>query len=509
MGKICGRKNPNICAEPKILCEKICGFVFGLKLCLYKIRNGMRPFLTKTTLVCLLIADLCYSFFQYREMAFDGDMPQHIVPADNVKPVLADPLAVHAFKTHEKLHNPNRFFSHLAMFSYFNAAPKFFQKFTTPIESAYLSSAVFKTVAHVFLLFLLAFAVSGRWKIWQKDFLIAAALIAPLFQANGYANYMAVVDRAPTYAFFYSIPCIFMLVYLMPLISEFFHGKKKPLFSELKFLWLPLAFVTCLSGPLNPGIVLVLCLVLFLEKMGSANSVLCLIKSIPKNYCFFLGPLFVLSAYSLFIGQFNSMNDTSQLPLIELYSRLPFGIFFQFTQKPGFPLLFLAIAVNWFLLKKDSSPKSSFIQRTIKWVLLFDLFFILLLPLGGQREYRPNILRYDTIMPVTLGLMFIFGISTQFLATKPWANRRFYLPFVGIILLIYMMADKPDFHQNDCEKSAIELISKSREQVVPLDCDCTVLTWKKAEKPEDSIGAGALLFKWKITDEPKRFFNRK
>lgn len=439
-------------------------------------------------------------------MAFDGDMAQHVVPADDVKQVLADPLAFHALTTQEKQHNPNRFFSHWAMFQYFNKMPKLLRHFTTPIEAIYLSAAIFKTMAYAALLFLLAFAVSGSRRIWDKNFLLAAALLAPLFQANGYANFMAVVDRAPTYTFFYSIPCIFMLVYLLPLISEKFHGAARPQFSWIKWTWPLLAFVVCLSGPLNPGIVFVLVFVLFLEKIWSAGSLFAGIKSIPKSYYFCFVPLLILSAYSLFIGQSNSMNEHSKLPLAELYARLPTGFFSQFTQKLGFPLLFLAIAVNWFLLKKSPSQQSSKTLKTIKWALIFCLFFILLLPLGGQRPYRPNVLRYDTIMPVTLVLMFVFGLSSLFLLKNLGEKRRWYLPFWVTVLAVFMLADAPDFHQNDCEKSAIYLLSNSTENPVALDCDCPVLVWGKNENPADSEAAAWLLKLWEITDEPRQFF---
>jgi hypothetical protein len=234
------------------------------------------------------------------------------------------------------------------------------------------------------------------------------------------------------------------------------------------------------------------------------NSIL----QIPKGYWFYLLPVCIFSLYSLFIGQFN-LNNTS-ISLSDLYSRLPEGIYYQFTQKPGFPILFLTLALNTIILTRShKTVEGKKILTIFKWIGLFAVLYILLLPLGGYRDYRPNVLRYDTIMPITFSLFFMFGISTlHLLKTMTGKQKTWYIPIIAGILFIFTIADKADFDQNKCERMALKEISGSKNETVELDCDCSVLSWDKIVKPEDSELNSQLLTIWRITKDKKLYFSR-
>lgn len=58
-----------------------------------------------------------------------------------------------------------------------------------------------------------------------------------------------------------------------------------------------------------------------------------------------------------------------------------------------------------------------------KWIGVFSLFYILLLPLGGYRDYRPNVLRHDTILPITLSLIFVLVKQLFILSINSQNNR--------------------------------------------------------------------------------------
>ena len=60
---------------------------------------------------------------------------------------------------------------------------------------------------------------------------------------------------------------------------------------------------------------------------------------------------------------------------------------------------------------KDDSDSRKIIQL-LKFIGLFALIYLLLLPLGGYREYRPYIIRRDTFMPIWMLLFFFYGITT-------------------------------------------------------------------------------------------------
>ena len=297
------------------------------------------------------------------------------------------------------------------------------------------------------LIFLLATAISGSRNILKTDFIISALLVAPLFQTNGYRNYMGIIDSSPTYTFFYALPCALILLYFMPFILQYYHKEKPAAQLLIKILWIPLALVISLSGPLNTGIVLIFSLLVLINIVKNnfihsnqpeiSKRLINSILLVPKGYWFYLLPICIFSLYSLFIGQYN-LNNMS-ISLSELYSRLPKGIYYQFTQKLGFPVIFLTLALNTILITHNhKTSEGKKILTIFKWIGLFALLYILLLPLGGYRDYRPNVLRYDTIMPITLSLLFMFGISTLYILKKMTSRQKtWYIPLIVCILLIF------------------------------------------------------------------------
>ena len=469
-------------------------------------------------LFLLLLTDLGYSFFQYLGQPLDGDMAWNIVPSSDVKPVLESPFGLAVFEGNKPYSNPNRFFCHWTIKTYYENMPLVLQKFVQPIDSIYLSGAIFKVILQIILIFLLAMAISGSMNFLKLDFIISAVLVTPLFQANGYRNFMGIIDSSPTYTFFYALPCTLVILYFMPFILQYYYKKKLSAQLIIYLLWIPFALVISLSGPLNTGIVLIFALLAFINifrnnfiqanQPGIYKKIVSLIILIPKGYWFYLIPICIFSLYSLFIGQYN-LNNTN-ISVSELYSRLPKGIYNQFTSKLGFPVLFLILALNAILIAKDhKSLEGEKILSTFKWIGIFSLLYILLLPLGGYRDYRPNVLRYDTIMPITLGVLFLFGISTLYLLNKMTRKRKtWYIPLIIGILLIFINSDKAEFDNNKCEKIALKEISESKDEIVELQNDCTVLSWGKILKPEDSELNAQLLTIWRVTKDKKRYFHQ-
>ena len=157
--------------------------------------------------------------------------------------------------------------------------------------------------------------------------------------------------KADFYTFFYALHCALLLLYFFPFIRQFYHEKKSSAQLFIKILWIPLAIIVCLSRPLNPGAVLIFSMLVILAKViinyfnsthdRILNKVSSTITAIPKSYWFFLLPVSLLSVYSLILGRYNSITIATQIPLGEMYLKLPEGIYYQFTQKPGFPVLFL------------------------------------------------------------------------------------------------------------------------------------------------------------------------
>lgn len=471
-------------------------------------------------LFLLLLTDTSYSFVQYYNQPLDGDMAWNLIPANDVKPILENPFGIETILKNKTYANPNRFFCHWIYREYLISTPLFLQKFIDPINSVYLACAIAKTTTQILLIILLAMAITGTTNILKMDFMIAAILVTPLFQANGYRSYMGIIDSSTTYTFFYALPLAILLLYFMPFIFQFYHGKKSSLNLFVKICWIPLSIIVCLSGPLNPGIILTFSMLVLIKhlinnhlqsnKTRIIQRISIAYSSIPKNYYFFLLPVCLLSLYSLFLGRYNTLTIASQISLGAMYSKLPEGIYYQFTQKLGFPILFLMLAINTIIINtKFKTAEGKRIINTLKWIGLFAICYILLLPLGGYRDYRPFILRYDTIMPITLSLIFVFGLSTLFIfKSMSSKQKRWYVPIVFSVLFIYTKSDTPEFDNNKCEKIALHKIADSKSSIVELEQDCSVVEWTKTIKAEDSELNAQLLYIWKITDRKKLYFNK-
>lgn len=480
-------------------------------------RTMFRKNILSIILMLFLICDLAYSFRQHLSQPLDGDLPWNVVPADEVKPILADPLGLSVITRNAVYPNPNRYFCHITIKSWYEIVPVGLQRFISPVDSVYLASAIFKILIQALFIFLLAVAISGTFHVFNIDFLIAAILVTPFFQTEGYQSYMGIIDSAPTYVFFYAMPLALLMILMLPFHLKFYHRKPNPPLKWYLLLGIPLAVVVCFSGPLNPGVILVSSFVYFVGSWLEnyrvqprtnifrrwANSII----RIPTVFWYCLLPVSLLSLYSLYLGSFNSNNIS--VPILSLYSKLPAGIANLFFTKLGYPVLFFILATNFLLVKRThDTVQGRKIIQLFTGLGLFALIYILLLPMGGYRENRPNIIRYDTFMPVLIGMIFVAGLSTLFLfKALERKSLNWYIPLIAGVLVLFTLNDQPLFHKADSQKSALRQIAESPSDTIGLAPDCNLIYWGKLHKPEDSKLVSRMLTKWRITDHDKLFYN--
>ncbi len=446
-------------------------------------------------------------------MPLDGDMAGGIVPANDVKQILTDPLGISVIKTNAIYPNPNRFFAHWAFYKYFSNVPVLLQNFVNPIDSVYLAAALAKIVLQLLLLTILCFYITGKTKILSFDFLVAAVLVAPFFQTNGYRHYMGIIDPSITYTFFYALPCALLLMFYFSFFRNSGYKEMFPQNRVLLILLFLLSIFVSLNGPLVPGIVLTITLTFFLKKWkeGNKNKMgLNVFKHIPKAYSILFVLISLFCIYSLFIGVNNSIFLEESLPVSTRYLRIPMGIYKILTQKIGFPVLIIAIVINIFLVSRYfKNPETRGMIGFFKWIALFSLLYIILLPFGGYKNYRPNIIRYDTFIPVTIAMVFIYSRSAYYLLQNSVEKfRNLYLVLVILVAFIFSFADKPEFEKNKCEKEALQKMANATEDIVFIDSDCTVLSWNKITDPKKSELNAQLLHKWRITTSKKLYYQK-
>lgn len=464
-------------------------------------------------LVVFLLGDLTYSFFEYYYTPIDGDLVSGVTQNPYIQQVLDDPFGFHLLTTGERHINPNRFFSHFFQKEYMQNVPIWLQNLTDPITSVYLSCSLIKIFIHILLIFILATLISGTKNLRDKKFMIAAALIVPFIQANGYWGHMGINDRATTYTIFYALPVVLLMLYLLPVYQTvYFQKTAKPGFFKSALLLIP-SIVLPLSGPLVPGTVLIIiCLIgiHYLRKFQHEenSNLISSLRKIPSQIFIFLVPICLVSLYSLFLGRFDSNFTVETIPIADRYLKLPLGIYYQISQSLGVPLLLILIGVNVFLIKKYfNSPEGQKIVSSLKWIGLFTAIYLILLPLGGYRPYRPNILRYDTFLPITISLLYFYGMSTYFLVGNLKSRSlNGYLIGLFILFAIYMNSDRIKTKEYRFERKCLEILAKSPDEVTKLPATFNVMSWKPLTDPKFSESNASMLKFWGITKDKKLYY---
>ena len=472
----------------------------------------------KFLLLLLFLADTGYSFNQHYHVNLDGDMAWIIVPATGYQQVRKDPLGLGVLLYNKTYASPNRYCAHWTMSQYFKNAPKIIQLIFSPINSVYIACALAKTSIQVLIICLLAAFICATTSIFKKEFLLAALIITPLFQASGYTRTLGVIDLATTYTFFYALPLGLLLCFFYPFYKATTNGRQLNLSIYHKVFLLLLLLLLPLNGPLVAAVVLIVCptalLYMWFHHFKASSHLpffqrsISAITRINGSYLFFFIIFIILCLYSLYIGR-NDAENLNTIPLLERYRRLPLGLFNLMTNEFGFPLLLSVIALNSIIIYKSQPTKERLlILNLLKLIGLFATIYLLLLPLGGYRPYRPNIVRQDTFMPITLCLMFFYGLSTYYLLKQLKSKTKtVYASVIILASVIFTLADRP-IHGNDCEKEALREISQSTKKIVPLDCNCSVMSWNKISNYEDSKWNTNLLLHWGIIKEEKFYYNK-
>ncbi|HZF99686.1 MAG TPA: hypothetical protein VEY71_01725 [Chitinophagales bacterium] len=469
------------------------------------------------TLVALLVGfivlDLGYSFVQHLNGTLDGDMPAIVVPGRWHTEVLKDPFGFGVLTEGKRYTGTNRFFAHWSESTYYKTVPLLLQVFVSPVESVYLATALFKTALQMLLVWLLAVYIAGTGRIRSREFLVAAALVLPLFQVSGFPETLWIIGPSVTYMFFYTVPLALLLLFFLPFYRRLILRQEKKMSVVQKSGLAALALILPFNGPLMPALVLVVCpavlSLLFLKgfRRGAETPLpgrtLLALRSVPKPVWFYFGLISAMSSYSYYIGLFNSENDMS-VGLAQRYGLLWPGLREQLFSEYAYPILFGVIALNLWLMRKN--PLAQPLLTFYLGLLLFSVVYLSLLPLGGYRPYRALLVRGDTFMPVAMCIFFVYGSST--LHVLRLTNLRFvgaYATALVAVVVILTGADRFDNTVHRCEKEALKAIASSPEPVVRLDTWCGVLEWRAIKEPEHSETASQLLHIWKITDTEKRY----
>ncbi|WP_310393702.1 hypothetical protein [Hymenobacter sp.] len=480
----------------------------------------MRKYLLPVLLALFVLLDLGYTFVQSYQLPLEGDLPAIVLPSPECRQVLSDPFGWAVLTRNEVYVAPNRFFAHAAMVSYFKSVPFALQRLTDPISSVYAACALFGVLVQALLLYVLGVYISGTYQLTSRGFWVVVALLAPLFQMVGYNDQMGIIDPAITYTFFYGFPMLLLLVLLLPFYRAAYQGQPLRVSWPGRLALVGLMVVLAFNGAIIAGTVAVLffCIVLHWAVRQWQSGVrfdsgqwLGRVRQLPPLAPVLLGLFAALCVYSLYIGLNERESVGQDLPMWRRYARIPHGILWQY-RKLGLPLLTLAVLVNARLIRRlvPATADSQRILRMLRWLGIFAVIYVLLLPLGGYREYRALIIRRDSVIPLLLGLMFFYGLSTYFLLHHlPARPRRWYLGAVVVFSAIFLIADRRmPRTTNACERENLTRLAQAPEPVVRLGAGCTVMAWGNVGAPPESEINAQMLEYWGITRGKKLYYQQ-
>jgi hypothetical protein len=465
-------------------------------------------------LVLAVLADLAFTYAQNLRLTIDGDLAAIVVPRADYAAVLHDPFGLGVLLGDGWYSAPNRFFSHLMMRAYCLHVPLALQAVASPITSVYAAMALLNVLVQALLLYVLGWYATGTRCLGSLRLWVAMALLVPFFQTSGYNGQMAIIDNSLTYNFFYAIPVLLLLVLLWPLYQAAWQGRPLRLAWYQLVAMLLLSVVLALSGPIIGGAVVVLL-------AGSGGHAVWRrwqqppverLRHLPWQALLVCGWLGAWCLYSLYIGRHNTENLAVVIPVWQRYQLVPHGIFDELTSKLGLPLLVASCLGNVWLIRRrlPATDEGLRIRQVLRWIGWFALVYVALLPLGGYRSYRPLIVRHDSILPITIGLVCFYALSTSYIL-KVWQARarRWYGLAVLAVAFIFMYADRRLYprHDNACERQALSLLAKAgAKPVVRLPDSCTVMSWEPITSPSESLINAELLAHWGITKGRKPYY---
>ena len=467
----------------------------------------------------ILLADLTYSFIQYCNVELDGDMADVILPSEWCIKVFNDPLGFSSLINNDYYAAPNRFFALWPYSVFFKTVPFFLQNFVNPVESIYITCAIAKSLNQILIIIVISFYLINQINIFSFEFLTASMLIFPFFIVYNFWQ-LGIISDSITFTFSYSIPLGLTLLLFLPLFRKLFYHEKVLKSIPSKIFYILLSIYVSLNGPVIAPLLIIISFLTFvflIVKNFNKESALKLsykiklsLKTIPKSVYFILITSIFFGLYSFYIGKNNIENTIVEKTLSERYHFLILGL----QELPShMPLLFplLVIIIIYLILIRIFSYNEHGKKLIIFsfFVLIGSIIYIALLPLGGYRIYRPLIIRFDTVMPITLSVILIFGLISNFLIKNLKGKLKIiFISATVIFLFKYIYHDKPIIGHNNCERKALFELSKSTDSVVFLNYDCTIMSWQKILNSKDSDLNSELFKLWGITKNKKLYFQK-
>lgn len=451
----------------------------------------------KLIIILLILSDICYTFKQFYGKPLDGDLVPIVLPSTYYQKVLDNPFGQAALMHHETYNATNRYFSHATMRFWFRTVHQpFSAMFADKVTALYALSALFSLCVYLLILYLVY-----RYTLFKNKnlFWLTLLLVFPLMQVNGMKT-IALLDNAITYNFFYAFPFALLMLYLFPFYQYQIQKETSNFSLGQHIIWAGLAVYLSFGGTLIQPLVLLLSLFLARHLICTKIKHKAYSSILPGYLVLHLLFFYCLCLYSYYISSFNAENPIQMPSLAQRYGLWLHGLYVQFLSRPAYLFFLIILLITYPAIKSQLNVQEQRILNFNKYVFFFCLIYLIILPLGGYRPYRPFIIRSDLLIPVNFALFFyVVFLSVLFLKYKGIQLRFFAILF---IFILFEFADKPQFHANACEKTQLRTFQQNTTDTLILKNNCRVLQWTDEFSQYHANDISKMLFVWKISKKP-------
>jgi hypothetical protein len=346
----------------------------------------------------VILVDLWHTGLWFSRMQVDPDLSRVAGPTQSYAHVLHDPFGFDGLQTGLRYPGAGRFMAHFTTKVWADYALRWMHVvFADPVRSLYFSLALTAIVVHIGFLVVGCGYLRAYQPMTAKSTIFSAFGLSLFVQLASQRFYVGIIDHSMSYTFAYAIPLLVLAAFFLPVYRSLLHRDYAPSLIVSAAV-VPAAMYLAFSGPLVQPVVALIGVLLVGAQGVGRNRLLVHWRLLPG-----LVVLAILSAWGMYISQFNSESTTS-VTIRTRYSLLRHGLF-EVLVRPlsPWPLLLAALV---FLYRFVSRSVSDTVRLGLRRHMLvgvgFSAAWLTLLPLGGYRNYRPFILSSVTLLPVTL-----------------------------------------------------------------------------------------------------------
>jgi len=413
----------------------------------------------RVILVLLILLVYLVQFILIKDTRIDGDV-MNLMVNNYQQDILLHKFGIQNIFSDIKYANSNRYISFLCQhifFVSFDSVYSIFKSFFPKHEFIYIYIAFAKLLVQFFISILLCQLISIDKSKICLNFLIITLLV----QHFGFYGQFGIIDHSITYLFFYGIT---MIGHLSQFIILKKYYKNFNLINATVFLGI--SWLTVFSGSINYAIQLVTIpfLLYYFRKE----------KNILLKTTLILSWFFGILSY--LVNLQNIEGQDSSVTIIMRYGLALKGLFILIFHHIGWAILLLFLYYQFKIYSKNNTLKID--KGIIRSVIGFILLYLILIPMGGYRPYRPYIIRYDVIIPISLCVFGMIIYLNQFLVSIKNYSK---ILLLFCLILFGFQFYKIDRNANQEEKKILAEIENSKNLKIKVSKGSKFLAWDKIE----------------------------